>query len=210
MNGIYIGIGLTALLVIIVFSNLKIEIIALKEDQREELAFVVYALHDLVKYRFELPFVELLQNKSVFNSLNINSDIKLGQQQVVQGQKKDDVTYGELKKLYHNGSRLYKKYRTSIGYIHRHIVVKKIHWSTVVGLNDAAVTAILTGILWMIKSNILSLLNQKYATNDMKINVAPYYGGYLFQTSLNCIITLKVGHIIIAGFKMIIKKLKGW
>ncbi len=210
MNGIYIVVGLMIILLIIVISDLKIKVIVLKDDQQEEIALTIYALYGLIKYRLALPFIKLLRDKNLLDSLNLNTDIKVGQQKLVKDKQEEDLNFSEVKELYQKGIRFYKRYNQSIQYIHSHIIINEIAWYTEVGLEDAAITAISTGFFWMIKSNLLVLLNKNFNAKEIHVNVIPYYGGYKFHTSLNCIITLKLGHIIIAGYKIIIRKLKGW
>lgn len=76
-------------------------------------------------------------------------------------------------------------------------------WGTVLGLEDAALTGMATGILWGIKGTILGLLQRSYKFDRTKhhVMVLPSYNLPGWETMLDCIFTVRMGHIILGGIK---------
>lgn len=76
-------------------------------------------------------------------------------------------------------------------------------WGTVLGLENAALTGMATGILWGMKGTILGLLQRSYKLDRNKhhVMVLPSYNIPGWETMLDCIFTIRVGHIILGGIK---------
>ena len=74
-------------------------------------------------------------------------------------------------------------------------------WKTRVGVIDAAVTAWAAGALWGIKGGLIGILQSRYEFGlTPYLQVIPTFGQTRFDTALNCIFELRVGHIILAAF----------
>lgn len=105
-----------------------------------------------------------------------------------------------------------KKYmplgQRSLGYlmalissITRH--VEEFRWRTRVGVGDAAVTAIITGSLWTIKTTTLALLQglSPCLPSNVHLEVLPDFEQRRVKVDLSCIFRLNIGHIMIAGLR---------
>lgn len=66
-----------------------------------------------------------------------------------------------------------------------------------IGLDDAALTAIFTGILYSIMSWIYAILNYYIDIDKVNFNVVPDFSQIRFEFNFECIIEVKVVHIII-------------
>ncbi|HZK18417.1 MAG TPA: DUF2953 domain-containing protein, partial [Clostridia bacterium] len=80
--------------------------------------------------------------------------------------------------------------------------VERIEWRTDIGMEDAAETGLLAGLLWMLKGVVVSHLRNR--SGDIRTNsvvVVPHYDCAQFATDVNCIFTLRFGHIMLAGLK---------
>jgi hypothetical protein len=86
------------------------------------------------------------------------------------------------------------------------ITCKKITWSTELGFNNAAYTAIATGSLWALKNSIYQNIKQNVILKDPtpSLLVKPHFGGAYLNTNLACIFQIKLGHIIITGLKVMV------
>ncbi|NLM04787.1 MAG: DUF2953 domain-containing protein [Clostridiales bacterium] len=102
-----------------------------------------------------------------------------------------------------------KNYFNIIIYIKEKIQIKDIYWETEIGIDDAADTAILSGLLWIIKSNSVVFLENKYFIENIHIDIKPYHSGIKFNMIFNCIGTLKLVNIIVVGIKYIAIKIRG-
>lgn len=78
----------------------------------------------------------------------------------------------------------------------------RLQWITRLGLDDAAATAVATGLAYAVIGTGLGLV-QKYVDFSRcrvtQISVIPSFSEAGLETSLSCILDLKVGHIIAAG-----------
>ncbi len=202
---LYISIVLIAILLLVSLSSIKIKIKLLKDNSCEEIIFHFYALYGLIKYRMEIPFVEIMNKSNSVAATEINSDIEITNKETVKQHKNREFSWRELETIYNKANLMYKRYRMGIRYINKRLVMEDISWTTEVGVSDAAATAITTGVFWAVKSNIVALLIKKMSLKSYHVNVLPYYGADKFNTSLDCIITLKIGYIIIAGLKILFK-----
>ncbi|HLR34378.1 MAG TPA: DUF2953 domain-containing protein [Tissierellales bacterium] len=101
---------------------------------------------------------------------------------------------------------LNKKY---IIYFLKKSKVLQFKWTTIVGFNNAATTAISTGTLWSIKYNVVAFFFRDKPIEDFFINVVPEFNKNKFNTEVICIIKTKVVHIIIIGLWILIRNKGG-
>ncbi|MBM7614045.1 hypothetical protein JOC73_000554 [Alkaliphilus hydrothermalis] len=206
----YLFAALFLLFVLLLFSEISIGILVLKNNQREEIVINTRAFYGLLKYRMELPFLQIFKKGNALNDLQVNSDIEVSNQEMIKDQKEKNFSLDEIQKIYRRVRIIYKRYRSIIIYVHRRTVFDEIKWETEIGTGDAAATAVTTGFFWMLKSNVITFMGRKVELKEVAVNVVPCYQGEKFNTSFNCIFTLKFGYIIIAALKMLYRKIKGW
>lgn len=77
------------------------------------------------------------------------------------------------------------------------------------GTGDAAQTAIISGAIAFIFSALQSYIRTRYSLGPQALRVLPYFNHRVFNMDLDCIIHLRIGHIIIAGTRIIGSKIKG-
>ncbi|WP_088552634.1 DUF2953 domain-containing protein [Calderihabitans maritimus] len=81
----------------------------------------------------------------------------------------------------------------------------RVRWVTEIGFNDPAVTGIAVGFLWGVKSYLYHHFRRvvKVDCVDPVIRVIPHFTGSRLQMDYHCIFAIRLGYIIIAGFKVI-------
>lgn len=88
--------------------------------------------------------------------------------------------------------------------------VLTFQWTSIIGFNDAALTAIVTGVLWTLKYNLLAFLfKDNYVSNPL-IHVTPKFNNYEIKTEITCIFETKLVHIINIGLRFLIYKRRRW
>ncbi|MBO8159952.1 DUF2953 domain-containing protein [Thermosyntropha sp.] len=87
----------------------------------------------------------------------------------------------------------YKIYK----YVLKNIVVEQLKWNTILGMKDAFQTAIITGILWAVKGNILSILSSLSKIKSIFIDIRPDFTGENKNSEFFCILNISIAHIII-------------
>lgn len=90
------------------------------------------------------------------------------------------------------------------------VVCQKLVWKTSFGFSDPALTALSTGGIWAAKSIFYINLKNNFRVNFYKpvFEVNPIFNKKEFQIFFDCIFTFRFGHIIIAGYKILITIIK--
>lgn len=203
-----IVIVVAIVLLLVLLSNIKVTVKLLRDGKCEEVVLHIYVFYGLINYRIEVPFVEIYNKAHSIAGIEINSEIEVSDKEAVRDQKRRSFTWEEIESIYNKMKKLYMKYKIGVQYINKRLVMNEISWNTEVGVYDAAATAIAAGVFWTVKANLIALLVKKMDLRAYRINVIPSYGTDKLNTCIDCIITLKVGHIIIAGFKILSNKAK--
>lgn len=121
--------------------------------------------------------------------------------------------YSALEKYGLGGTMFYlflpEKYRHLITVVQR--MEKKgrftrFVWFSRLGFSDPALTGVSYGLAWDLKGVIMGLLQSGYKfVSQPRIKITPSFNTDEFETLLDCIFTIKLGHIIFAGFQGFIK-----
>lgn len=85
-----------------------------------------------------------------------------------------------------------------------HIAVRNLKWHTRVGLGDAALSAILVGVVWSAKSGFVHLLDQYMRLKDPpRMTVVPAFQKMWSETIFQCIISFRLGQAILVGLRLV-------
>lgn len=194
--GYVVMIFIVIIIFIILFIPVYINITLQRKNNNDNIQFEYYILKGLIKREVEIPFIDIISKNGKL-SYELEEKVKEGKQNNI-SENKHIVSF----------SRVLGKIQNILEY--KKIKIKRIEWVTMIGFENAAITAILTGGIWAIKNSIFGLLLSIYGkeVNDYKLNVIPKFNNDVFETYFNCIIRLKVVYIIIAGLKRIKSKNK--
>lgn len=75
--------------------------------------------------------------------------------------------------------------------------------------NDAAMTALLSGIGFSVFSPLFAILRTRFLRARLHLQCLPYYENARFDVAANCIIRVDLAHIIVASIKAILHYYKG-
>jgi hypothetical protein len=92
----------------------------------------------------------------------------------------------------------------------RYVTVDKLEWKSLTGREDAMMTALSTGFLWMLKGSIMGPLSSKCRLKTVHIKVVPDYSKSVFFTTFTCILKIRIVHIIIIASYAIVIKVRWW
>ena len=103
-----------------------------------------------------------------------------------------------LEDLFRIFSRYQKLLRYNRVFMERS-VCRSFIWETELGFTDYALTGVATGLLWSGKGVVMGYLSRflKMSSQNTRVYVAPFFGRMHWKTSVNCIFTTRLGHIII-------------
>lgn len=106
-------------------------------------------------------------------------------------------------KLKENWYYLTKEFKKIIFRFLGNINMTTCEWITKIGLQDASITGMLTGIIWAIQSVILGNLSHLILLKTIPtIEVYPLFNNEYFESELHCIISFRIGHVILAGIQV--------
>lgn len=179
------------------FSNLQLSL-KIKIDNRTNYSFFTIRLFGgLIRLRFNFS-LKSLDKRAVSVIL-----------------RKTDSGYErhtEIDDIFQLISKAYKKYSKHGQQLKRLVSKATIHHSSLnmtVGVGDAAQTALLSGAMLTILTFMNVHMKNTLRLEESQIKLTPFFGGMKFAMSLDCIIDIKLGHIIITGIRMLTQSIKG-
>lgn len=87
---------------------------------------------------------------------------------------------------------------------------KRFVWRTVLAGLEPALLGPVVGLCWSIKGLIVGFLTNEYVfKNPPRMMVVPGFSEKSWETMLDCIFEIKLGHIIVAGIKDYLSELVG-
>ena len=89
-------------------------------------------------------------------------------------------------------------------------VVEKIDWKSRVGGRDAMWTALHTGLLWAVKGLIMTLLARNSRLEQVELAVEPDFQRPELNSQINCILKMRIVHIITIAIYLIVWKVRWW
>lgn len=187
-----IGLLCTVLIMILV-SKVNIRIIYNKETPKGEFFIIVSVFFGLIRFKRKFDLLQLIFKREP--SLKKESLRTL-----------DSIDY--IKTIFryiHEYAFVRGKARAAFSYIRPRIYIKKLKWHTVFGVGDAAETGILTGLMWNIKTlltSTMAIMFKGVSIPDLKI--VPYFNETVFSTKFDCILSIRIGHAIIASIIFLI------
>lgn len=89
-------------------------------------------------------------------------------------------------------------------------VIEKITWQSRVGGNNAMWTALHTGMLWALMGLGITFLAQASRLKKVRLAVEPDYFSAEFNSQIDCILKMRIVHIITIAFYLIVWKVRWW
>lgn len=78
----------------------------------------------------------------------------------------------------------------------KHLVVQKMNWNTVMGLEDAMQTALGVGSLWALKGSLAAWISSHSHVHELNLEILTDFSRPACQTHLSCILKMRMVHII--------------
>ena len=92
----------------------------------------------------------------------------------------------------------------------QYLVIERLDWSSGIGLNNAMYTAIGSGGLWAVKGMLVGFLSSKSRLQDINLQVEPDFNGEKVVSHLNCILKMRIVHIILIAFYFLVLIVRGY
>lgn len=193
-----VWIVLLLLITVLLISKINIRVTYYREGMDDELIIIVSALFGLVNIKNEFNLLELLQEKRP--ALKVRDELE------AKARGKPLTEFGSIVNA-ENALEYIRKYmnmkeklQATFRYIRRKVYIKKLKWHTVLGTGDAAATGILIGFLWNAKTFFSLIAGLVFKTPLVPdLSLIPCFDGAFFRTNFDCILSIRIGHAIIAG-----------
>lgn len=205
------------LVVIVIFISLlrvRFDVEYHRREQDDNLIVKMSLLRGLIHYKSEVPTIDLEQ-RFFTPVLKMASEIdKVAFDPVEEKELKVGIPITlrlvrRLPAMLKEGWRRFDRYNSVLHYLFRFVRCRRFYWRTEIGLNDAAYTGIMVGILWGVKSFLYKNFRSKigFMSERPAIEVVPDYFNNKLALDLSCIFDIRIGHIIIAGLNFVRKML---
>ncbi|WP_028987729.1 DUF2953 domain-containing protein [Thermicanus aegyptius] len=176
-----------------------------KNGENDSLNIFVRLLF-LIPIRKEIPLLKL-GGKGITLRHETDSPFAEG------NRKTDRISYQEIQKIRRGMKewidRIRDFYCIIQGFLAK-IKVKRFSWHTELGTEDAALTAILVGLLWNLKGvTLMGLGHFMILTESPEIRVIPHYAGERFRTYLDLTLRFSLGQAIKTAILLIWNLRKG-
>jgi hypothetical protein len=89
-------------------------------------------------------------------------------------------------------------------------VIERIIWKSRVGGKDAMWAALHTGAMWAVKGIIITCLANISCLKKVRLAVEPDYLSGGFDSQIDCILKMRIVHIITITFYLIVWKVRWW
>lgn len=205
---------LIALLVIIWFTALRVELVYKREQGNDRGEIILTAWRGLIRYRIAIP---QMQWKGLDQGVKVNTrasmDKMIGNGSAEQHNSEVKVNKRLLKRL----NSAYKEMVRNVSGFHQilrwfltKITCEKLVWKSRIGTGDAAEAGILTGMAWAIKSTLIGwFCSRVKCRHQPQITVDPEFHAKVWDTHVNGIIRFRIGHAIIAIKRLLVHMRKG-
>jgi len=190
------------LLVLIVISSIDVNLNIMKKNEDNKVIVKIKMLYGLIRLKKELGDFEFIRKKKHRTGGDEEDfEVEVDSDSWTEYEGYSDVI--NLKKI-KRGYDIAKKYKKVIDYIINKINFQKLLWKTEVGLDDAALTGFTIGIINILKSNLLVMLNSiEIKPKNVYFKVVPDFNSQILKTNIDSIFKIKIGYIIIAGLKFL-------
>lgn len=168
----------------------------------------IRALFGMINYHWELPIVKFkLSNVEVKEEISAENA----------GGKSNDssmqhINSHTIMQSIDRWKLLLKQTQDMMGWMRTtlsHVKLTEWKWKTQVGVDDAMWTAMLTGLIWSVKTTTIGVLSQFIRlTADPRVSVDPVYSRAYFTTEGQFTASLSFGYAIFTAVRLIFKMRK--
>jgi len=205
---LYFATVLIALAILLYIMPVTVSTTLEKAGEKDKITIGVKTLYGLVKFKSEIPFLELVFMKGK-PALKYRVEVT---------DRKRSRLFAQFTKLFSldEGGKLLeiirkKKHRllAALKYLAGKTAVRKFSLRFALGTGDAAETGILYGVAWIIIGNIMAITGSYLNIKEPRITVVPVFNQVQLSADFNCIISIRLGHIINTGIRIIPVLLSG-
>ncbi|MED3515308.1 DUF2953 domain-containing protein [Bacillus subtilis] len=200
---VYVLTAILILIGIVLLLRMKIHVALeyLHAADNDKLTLKITALFGLIRIKKTIPAIKVnKEDGTVDIKQKTESKMKIssGKKKITQNDVQQSINKIEM--LLHQVTRLRKISASFLAHLH----ITKLEWVTVIGIQDAAVTGVLTGAVWGVKGGIAAMLYDHLDfVNKPVYEVIPSFQVPVSKTHFQCIFFFRSGHAMLAAFKFV-------
>ncbi|MCO4849726.1 DUF2953 domain-containing protein [Bacillus vallismortis] len=198
---VYVLTAILILIGIVLLLRMKMYVAVeyLHADDNDKLTLKITALWGLIRIKKSIPAIKV-------NKADGTVDIKQKtKSKVKKSSSEKKVTFADVQQSIHKIEMFMhqvKNLRKISASFLAHLHITKLEWITIVGIQDAAVTGVLTGAVWGVKGGIAAMLyDHLNFVNKPVYEVIPSFQVPVSKTHFQCIFFFRFGHAMLAAFK---------
>jgi cell division protein FtsB len=206
----WLVVGILALLALAAVTPVRIAVYYSRVGENDHLVVEVSAWFRLIRRKFELPVLLL---KPTRQGPELKAKVEKVQQQSGMDESIQDINFKQVKQWR-------KKYQDLLKRVHdlqpvaraffRKIRCSRLEWHTVLGTGGAAETGTLLGLVWGVKSMLVSVFSGAVSLRSMpRLSVQPVWNQPVIRTQFRCILHFWLGHAMLAGVRLLLRWRKG-
>jgi hypothetical protein len=164
----------------------------------------LFTLGGLIKYKYDVPIIN-------FSEKGLTSRLikRKGRKEKAESSEKKQFGLKEFIERYVYIVELKKHYEKTLSYLQKKLKTKEFDLDMDIGTNDPFNTAIFTGIAWSAAGILTSCLIDKRNEAKKKVRIKSNFVENNVKVDLYCIFSIKIVHIIVVIFKLLLGILKG-
>ncbi|AYB41318.1 DUF2953 domain-containing protein [Brevibacillus laterosporus] len=198
------------LLILLLITPIKIYLHYHRKQENDVLTIHI-RVWKWIKINYELPMINLTLNKN--NQPEVVAKVKQKGDALSNTESKKSIDTEDVDRWMHRVQELIERvqdFYPILCHALRHVYCEKLQWQTTIGIGDAAATGTLIGAVLGIKNMLASMLSYYISLQEMpRISVEPMWNATIIRTELSCVLFFRVGHVIVALVRIVIKMKKG-
>ncbi|SDZ09130.1 DUF2953 domain-containing protein [Thermoactinomyces sp. DSM 45892] len=200
-------------LILIVCSNIQIELEYQREGKMDDGAVRIKVFYGLIRYTMRISEMNMDVDPEKGITYQSDWDANAGNSTVHSGKSKERMNWSGFQNARERFSEILERVQDFfplIRYFCSKICCKNLEWKTQVGTGDAAEAGVLTGLVWGIKSFLISAVGNYIKWKKApEIDVIPHFNQLAFNMYFHCILCFRVWHAIVVVTRLWIQMRKG-
>ncbi|GIQ69383.1 hypothetical protein XYCOK13_22070 [Xylanibacillus composti] len=191
--------------ILIFNSKVNISLHVERHGNNDRTLVMAWFLFGLIRYTYDVPTIKfkgLMQGAEV--KVKEEQDVGASQQATDSQQRIDANT---VLHFFERAKKLLDQTISLTGWVRQtltHFRCTELRWKTSVGLDDAADTAITTGLIWGLKTSMLGMLFQFVRLDTRpQLDVLPAYHQQQFTIDLTATVQTKVWWLVVATIRLL-------
>lgn len=206
MLGWWILFAIFLIMVFIVMTPVRISVYYGRVGDNDHLVMEVSAWFRIIRRKFELPVITLQKTDK---GPELRAKVETVDQQTKKDERVKGVDQKQLQKWKKNYQKLLKRFHDFQPIIQKflkQVRCQRLEWHTVLGAGDAAETGAILGVIWGVKSIIVSLFSHAISLRSMpRLSVQPVWNQMVIRTQARIILHFRLGHALLTGIRLLVR-----